>query len=223
MVSELITAEILQNIGLTVGQYIFGRASDTFLDSFTVKHKLKKFLKVDGKIIEQKFQGIERAEREKIKKFFFEDIFQDAIFLYPVSDLPRERFILLESRFHTYAQKANLENYSTISVDDLVSCVVKHNELVNKYLLSKSELIMLKTIQRNQSDLLGYIGKTLNANSELQIENQTLDYTQKQIEGILHALRMDTKHYKLLMMLYSFGLLIIIAVALIILPQILLP
>lgn len=222
MISELITAEILKNVGLTIGQYIFGRVGDTYLDRFTAKRKLKRILKEDEKNIEQKFQeNVEDAEIEKIKKFFFEDIFQDVMFLYPVSDFPEEMSILLERRFHAYAAKTDWEIRSNISLSDLVACVVKHNKLVNKYLLSDSERIMLKTIQRNQSDLLGYIGKTLDSNSELQIENQALDYTQKQIEGLLHAMRMDTKHYKLLMMIYSLGILVLITIAIITLPKIL--
>lgn len=100
------------------------------------------------------------------------------MFLYPVSDFPKEMFILLEKRFYAYAEKTDWE----ISSIDLVDCVVKHNKLVNKYLLSDSERIMLKTIQRNQSDLLGYIGKTLDSNSELQIDNQSLDYTQNKLK-----------------------------------------
>lgn len=222
VISELITAEILKNVGLTIGQYIFGRVGDTYFDSFTAKRKLKKILKEDEKNIEQKFQeNVGEAEIEKIKKFFFEDIFQDVMFLYPVSDFPEERSILLERRFNAYAEKTNWKICSSVNLSDLIACVVKHNKLVNKYLLSDSERIMLKTIQRNQLDLLGYIGKTLDSNSELQIENQTLDYTQKQIEGLLHAMRMDAKHYKLLMMIYSFGILMLITIAIITLPKIL--
>lgn len=56
MISELITAEILKNIGLTIGQYIFGRAGDTYFDSFTAKRKLKKILKEDEKILNKNFK-----------------------------------------------------------------------------------------------------------------------------------------------------------------------
>lgn len=76
------------------------------LDRFTAKHKLKRILKEDEKNIEQKFQeSVEDAKIEKIKRFFFEDIFQDVMFLYPVSDFPKEMFILLEKRVYAYAEK----------------------------------------------------------------------------------------------------------------------
>ena len=42
---------------------------------------------------EQKVQeSVEDTEIEEIKRFFFEDIFQDVMFLYPVSDFPKEMF-----------------------------------------------------------------------------------------------------------------------------------
>ena len=220
--SGLITAEVLKNIGSTVGQYIFGRVGDNYFDNFSAKRKLKKVLKEDEKNIEQQFQGkLEKTDIEKIKKFFFEDAFQNAVFLYPVSVFPKERLDLLEKQFYAYVSETNFQNALEISVSDLAKCINKHNELVSKYLLSESERIMLKTIQRDQSDLLGYTGKTLDSNSELQVEDLTLDYTHRQIEGILHAMRMDMQHYKFLMLLYSVGILIIIAIAIIILPQML--
>lgn len=221
MLPELITKEVVKKVGLTVGQYIFGRVRDDYFDNFTAKQKLKKILKKDEENINQQFQKkLEKEETTKIEEFFFKDIFQDIMFLYPVSDLPIDRVDILESRFLNYTKKIDWKDAPEISVNDLVSCVNKHNELIDKYLLSDSEHIMLKTIQRNQSDLLGYIGKTLDSNSELQIEDKNLDYSSKQIEGILHAMRMDMKHYKFLMMVYSLGILILITIAIVILPRI---
>lgn len=56
VISELITAEVLKNVGLTIGQYIFGQVGDTYLDRFTAKHKLKRILKEDEKILNKNFK-----------------------------------------------------------------------------------------------------------------------------------------------------------------------
>lgn len=221
MFAEVVTKEVVNKIGLAIGQYIFGRLRDDYFDNLTEKRKLIKILNKDKENIKQRFQNILKNEKiEIINEFFFEDIFQDTMFLYPVSDLPSDRVDILKSRFLNYIKEIGWKDAPEISVSDLVACVNKHNELIDKYLLSDSERIMLKTIQRNQSDLLGYIGKTLDSNSELQIEDKNLDYSSKQIEGILHAMRMDMKHYKLLMMFYSLGILILITIAIVILPKI---
>lgn len=221
MIMEFVTKEIITKVGLAIGQYIFGRARDDYFDNFDAKRKLIKILKKDEENINQQFQDkIEKKELRKIKEFYFENIFQDTMFLYPVSDIPEERVYILEKRFFNYIKEIDWEDAPRISTSDLVACVIKHNELVDKYLLSDSERIILKTIQRNQSDLLGYIGKTLDSNSELQIEDKNLDYSSKQIESILHAIRMDMKHYKFLLMVYSLGILILIAIAIAILPKI---
>lgn len=221
MIMEFFTKEIVKKVGLAIGQYIFGRARDDYFDNFAAKRKLIKILKKDEENIDQQFKKkIAKEEITKIKEFYFEDVFQDTMFLYPVSDIPKERVDILENRFLNYIKEIDWKDAPEISVSDLTACVIKHNELVDKYLLSESERIVLKTIQRNQSDLLGYIGKTLDSNSELQIEDKNLDYSSKQIEGILHAIRMDMKHYKFLLMVYSLGILIVTAIAIVILPKI---
>ena len=146
------------------------------------------------------------------------------MFLYPVTKIPDDRAALLWERWEQFCNKTK-DKYKWSEVDDefkvkLEACINNHNELVNKNLLSESERIILKTMHRNQSDLLGYMGKTLDENSELQFQDSKLDYVHKQIEGILHALRMDTRHYKLLLLLYSIGILIVGIASVITLPDI---
>lgn len=222
---ELITAEVIQAVGSVVAEYAFGRVGDNLLDSFSTKRKIKKILGDDKKFIEKQFKNQERRLFIIVEEFLFKDIFQDPLFLYPVSNIPEDRAALLWERFYNYAKKANYDGIDIPSLEDecrikLGACTNYHNELINKYLLSESERIILKTIHRNQSDLLGYIGKTLDSNSELQFENYKLDYTHKQIEGILHALRMDMRHYKFLLILYSIGIIIVELVSIIMLPRI---
>lgn len=221
---DFITTEMIKAVGIAVSEYAFGRVGDHLFDTFSTKLKIKGILRKDEKFIERQFKNQKIELLIAGKSFLFEEVFQDSIFLYPVSDIPESRSTLLWQRYCNYIQKNQYD--LSLSLDDdtykhkLVACVNNHNELVNKALLNDSERIILKTIDRNQSDLLGYIGKTLDANSNLQFENYNLDYAQKQIEGILHALRMDMRHYKLLLILYAIGILIITLTTILVLPQI---
>lgn len=220
----IITAEVIKEISGAVAEYAFGRASDKILDNFSAKWKIKKILKDDRKFIEGQFKDIEYDLYSVVEEFLFTEIFQDSMFLYPVTKIPDDRATLLWERWECFRNKT-IDTYKWSAFDDefkekLVACINNHNELVNKNLLSESEGIILKTIHRNQSDLLGYIGKTLDANTELQFQDSQLDYTHKQIEGILHALRMDMRHYKFLLFLYSIGILIIELVSIVMLPNI---
>lgn len=224
MAEPITTLGVIKAIGEAVAGYAFGKAGDKFFDTFSAKWKIKKILKDDKKFIEGQFKDIEYELRSVVEEFLFTEIFQDSMFLYPVTNIPDDRATLLWERWERFRNKTT-DKYEWPVFDDeikikLEACINNHNELVNKNLLSESEGIILKTIHRNQSDLLGYIGKTLDANTELQFQDSKLDYTHKQIEGILHALRMDMRHYKFLLFLYSIGILIIELAAIIMLPKI---
>lgn len=218
---NIITATIIKNVGDTIAQYAFGKLGDKFCDTFSAKIKIKKILKEDKKFIEKQFEKRE-LETLHVEEFLFQEIFQDSKFLYPVSAIPEDRVELLWEMYCAYM----MNKHDTHSENDVLfkskleKCVNKHNELVNTQYLSESDRIILKTMQRGQSDLLGYIGKTLDANSELQSNHAELDYTHKQIEGILHAFRMDMRHYKLLLMLNSVGIIIFAIISIIVLPRI---
>lgn len=223
---DIITADIIQSVGVTVAEYAFGKAGDKLLDTFVGKHKISKILKDDRKFIKKQFEGIHlesiNFHEEDIVSFFFKNIFQDLIFLYPVSIIPQDQSQLLLERFFDYFTiKDNNKRSSTEVVRlKLDACINHHNELINKYILTESERIILKTIHRNQSDLLGYMGKTLDSSSELLFKNYNLDYSHKQIEAILHALRMDMRHYRLSLMFYSLALTIMACIAIIMVPSI---
>ena len=202
---EIITAEVIKTVGIAVAEYAFGKVGDKFYETFSAKHKIKKILKEDKKYIEEQFESRD-LETLHIEEFLFHEIFQNSIFLYPVSTIPKDRVELLWRKYCAYMTDKHNTDSDNIDIENEViaklgKCVNNHNELVNKHLLSESDRIILKTMQRSQSDLLGYIGQTLDANSELQSTHAKLDYTHKQVEGILHAFRMDMRHYKLLLML----------------------
>ena len=76
-------------------------------------------------------------------------------------------------------------------------------------------------LERDRADLFGYIGKTLNDESALQYNNERLDYLHKQLEGILHALRMDQRHYKILLALYSVAIIALTVILAVALPSVL--
>lgn len=222
---ELITTEVIEFVGVAIAEYVFGKVGDCYFDSFLAKRKIKKILNEDKKFIDKQFDNLSDMDWD-VHTFLFQDIFQDSLFLYPVSAIPEDRAKLLWERFCNYLK--NKRDFANDNVSSLESefklklelCVNKHNELVSKNLLSESERIILKTMNRNQLDILGYIGKTLDSNSELQFENHKLDYAHKQLEGILHALRMDMRHYKFLLMIYSIGILMLGIVSVIMLPTI---
>lgn len=220
---ERIPTKVIKDVSISVAEYFLGKSGDNFFDTFSARHKIKKILIEDKTYIKKQFKKFNIISPDIIETFLFEDIFQDSIFLYPVSSIPEDRAKLLWERFCIYIRE-NCDSDISSSLEDyriaLEECLNNHNKLIDKHLLSESDRIILKTIHRNQSDLFGYIGKTLDANSELQLESSILDYTHKQIEGILHALRMDMRHYKILLVLYSIGILVIEFVSIIILPKV---
>ena len=222
MVELITTPGVIKAVGDAVAGYAFGRVGDKIFDTFSAKWKITKILKDDRKFIKGQFEDIKL--RSIVEVFLCTEIFRDSMFLYPVTNIPDDRATLLRERWERFCNKTE-DQYELPGFDDelkdkLEACINNHNELINKNLLSESERIILKTMHRNQSDLLGYMGKTLDANSELQFQDSKLDYVHKQIEGILHALRMDVRHYKLLLLLYSIGILIVGIASIITLPDI---
>ena len=225
---DIITADIILAVGTTVAEYTFGKVGDKCLDTFWSKHVISKILRNDKKFIRGQFENIHLEpthfhQEEDIVSFFFKNIFQDSIFLYPVSSIPQDKSTLLFSRFREYFvidedwETSLLFKKVRLKLD---ACINHHNELVNKYFLTESERIILKSMHRNHSDLLGYLGNTLDSSSELLFKNNNLDYSHKQIESILHAFRMDMRHYRLSLMIYSIGLIIIACVAIMMVPSI---
>ena len=155
-----------------------------------------------------------------VEGFLFNDIFQDQAFLYPVSSLPDDRVDLVWDKYCKLGEE-KIGSVCFLPEDKtlLVDCINNHNALIGKYLLNNSDRIMLGVLERDRSDIFGYIGKTLNSDSVFQYGNDCLDYVHKQIEGILHALRMDQRHYKILLVLYSVGIVAFSIILALVLPS----
>lgn len=227
----LLLNPIVQYVGDTIAQYVFGKAADEILDSRTFRLKIRRLLKKDQKFIKEKFLDTNKPVAD-FEKFFFEDIFRDSAFLYPTttfsSSIPEDKADMLWERFSSFVGKTqrstNIEGFRKEDLcPRLIECVNYHNSLISEYILDVKDQIVIEIIQRNHlqlSEALGYIGKTLGDISELQMENVGLDYTHKQLEGILHALRMDMRHYKFLLIIYSFCSFFLCCAAFIVLPKI---
>lgn len=219
--SFMITSAIVVPIAKTIGSFLFGRIGDGFVDNALIRRKTKKILTEDRKKINSHFNT--EPEKEKmVEDFLFNGIFQDQAFLYPVSTLPDDRVTLLWEKYCIFGQE-RIESVPLLPEDKtrLVDCVNNHNALIGKFLLNNSDRLLLGVLERDRSDMFGYVGKTLNSDSDLQYSNDCLDYAHKQIEGVLHALRMDQRHYKILLMLYSVGFVAFSVILALVLPSVL--
>ena len=218
--SFVISSAIVVPIAKTIGSFLFGRIGNGFVDNALIRSKTKKILAEDRKRI----KSLYKSEPEKanfVEKFLFDDIFQDTAFLYPVSILPDDKVELAWDKFCKYREETGAECIQPGDKTLLADCINNHNSLIGKYLLNNSDRLLLGILERDHSDMFGYIGKTLNSDSDLQYSNDRLDYTHKQIEGVLHALRMDQRHYKILLALYSVGIVVLSIVLALVLPSIL--
>lgn len=206
-------------IAKTIGEFLFGRFGDSFIDTALIRRRTKKILLEDKKKINCLFQT-EPEKAKIVEKLLFEDIFQDTAFLFPVTPLPDDKVELAWGKYCELDGKS--EGHS--SLEDkalLIACIDNHNALIGKYLLDYSDRLLLGVLERDRADLFGYIGKTLNDESALQYNNERLDYLHKQLEGILHALRMDQRHYKILLALYSVAIIALTVILAVALPSVL--
>lgn len=211
-------------VGL-LGDYFFGKAFDRFINRTAMKRTVKHILKDDTVFINRAFSPlpVSPSEIEKISAFLIDDVFQNRKYLYPTTSIPEEKESLLwESFVENVSEKAQISISDTderIFRTQLVNCVNHHNGLIDKYFLDEGDRIIVNAIEKNHSDLLGYIGQTMNSASELQSEEATLDYSHKQLEGVLHALRMDLRHHKLVLLLSLIGLFILSSLSVLIAPK----
>lgn len=219
--SFAIPAAVVVPIAETICSFLFGRLGNGILDNALIRRKTKRILSEDKKKIKSLFIA-EPDKAKAVEEFLFTDIFQDQVFLYPVSSLPEDRVELVWDKYRRFTKDYN-DAVSSTPEDKtlLIECINNHNALVGKQLLNNSDRLILGVLERDRSDVFGYIGKTLNSDSDLQYSNDRLDYAHKQIEGILHALRMDQRHYKILLALYSVGLIGLSVALVIVFPGVL--
>lgn len=141
-----------------------------------------------------------------------EKIFQDQNFLYPFDTLPQDKSDKLYQRFKEYVLEKGMD-FSSISEDEnfrsmLTDCVDYHNTLVHQAVLDPSQRLLEKDMKEYMA-ATGYVGHTLDPTAEALANNPSLEYTHRQIDGILRALRMDLRFYRLALVMCTIGLMVI--------------
>lgn len=206
---------LIKKIGAPIVECIFGKAGEAMLDRLSTRLAIKRIIRKDIKHIKEIFATGKPSAKE-IEGFFLNDIFQDVQFLFPGESLPYAKRCLLMERYVDFCKEHSHHDVPNVCSKDfvelLVRCVDYHNNLVHKTLLSSSEQVLLRGVQ-NKIDALGYAGRTLNPDTDLLSDNQDLEYTHQQVDGILHALRMDLRFYRLAFVICIIGVLALIPVA----------
>ena len=90
----------------------------------------------------------------------------------------------------------------------LEDCVDYHNTLVHQTILDPSQRLLGKDMKEYMA-ATGYAGHTLDPMAEALADNPALEYTHRQIEGILRALRMDLRFYRFALIMCTIGLMVI--------------
>ena len=180
-------------------EYLMGKGSDQALKQASFKAKVKKIIRRDKKYIQRKFSNLKYREYP-IEEFFLEKIFQDQFFLYPFDTCPQDKSDELYKRFQEYVLAKGMdlssiyedENFRTLLED----CVGYHNTLVHQTMLDPSQRLLEKDIKEYMA-ATGYAGHTLDPMAEALADNPDLEYTHRQTDGILRALRMDLRFHRL--------------------------
>ena len=147
-----------------------------------------------------------------IEEFFMEKIFQDQYFLYPFDVFPQDKSDKLYEKFQKYILSKGMD-CEPIDTDEhfrpmLEDCVNYHNTRVHKVMLDPSQRLFEKDMKEYMA-ATGYAGHTLDSMAEALVNNPDLDYTHRQIDGILRALRMDLRFYRLALIICTIGLMVI--------------
>lgn len=196
-------------IGKTLCDCGISKSFDLSVDGLAGAWKVWKVVSKDRKYIKQVFTK-ENYSKYFLEEFFFERIFRDIQFVYPGENLPVEKEDRLISEFSDHISSKLGKGTIPAEKDnefrqDLVRCVNNHNQLIHEHLLSRTEKIVVREI-KNKIDALGYAGHTLFAETDLLTSNPELEYTHQQVDGILRALRMDLKFYRLMLLLCVAGI-----------------
>lgn len=205
------TAVIAMSAGKAIGSYLMGKGSDQALKQASFKAKVKKIIRRDKKYIQRKFSNLKYREYP-IEEFFLEKIFQDQFFLYPFDTCPQDKSDELYKRFQEYVLAKGMdlssiyedENFRTLLED----CVGYHNTLVHQTMLDPSQRLLEKDIKEYMA-ATGYAGHTLDPMAEALADNPDLEYTHRQTDGILRALRMDLRFHRLSLVMCTIGLMVI--------------
>lgn len=205
------TAIIAMSVGKAIGGYLMGKGGDYVLTQASFKAKVKKIIRQDRKYIRRKFFDLKYREYP-IEEFFLEKIFQDQYFLYPFDTFPQDKSNELYQRFIGYISAKGMD-LSSIDEDKnfksmLEDCVDYHNTLVHQVMLDPSQRLIEKDMKEYMA-ATGYAGHTLDSAAEALANNPSLEYTHRQIDGILRALRMDLKFYRLALIMCTIGLMVI--------------
>lgn len=90
----------------------------------------------------------------------------------------------------------------------LEDCVNYHNILVHQIMLDPSQRLLEKDMKEYMK-ATGYAGHTLDSMAVALGDNPDLEYVHRQVDGILRALRMDLRFYRLALAICTIGLMII--------------
>lgn len=206
-----ITATIVVGMCNAIGSYLLSKGGDIALERVMSKSKVRKIIKKDRKYIQKKFAGTKYTEYP-IEAFLLEEVFQNPDFLYTFSSFPQNKRDGLFDEFCNYALSKGMEIQSIDKDNDfrrmLEDCVNYNNQLVHNTILSPSQRLMEKDLRENMSTIMGYAGHTLDSAAETLEENPILEYTHRQIDGILRTLRMDLRFYRFVLLICTIGLMI---------------
>lgn len=206
---------IIAGVLMAIGQYCAGKGADRVLESIACKRTVRQILKKDRAYIRQIFFGKKSVKGSNEENFLMDDTFQDPRFLYSGMELPERMQRELAQRYINFCavrmNSMSSEDKVEESVKKLIFCVNYHNRLVHQYFLSNSERIIIKEIS-DKIDALGYAGATLDENGDYLSHNGELEYAHLQLDSIIHALRMDMKFYRLVMLIGIVGILVLVPV-----------
>lgn len=207
----LFTHTIATSIGKAVGSYLMGKGADYALEQASFKAKIKRIIRQDKKYIRQKFSDLKYREYP-IEEFFLERIFQDQYFLYTFDTFPVDKSEELYKRFQNYVLGKGMD-FRSIREDEnfrpmLEDCVNNHNVLVHRIMLDPSQQLLEKDMKEYMT-ATGYTGHTLDPMAVALGDNPELEYVHRQIDGILRALRMDLRFYRLALVMCTISLMVI--------------
>lgn len=207
----LVMSTIAIPVGKAIGGYLMGKGGDYALEQASFKAKIKKIIRKDKKYIRHKFSDLKYREYP-IEDFFLENIFQDQYFLYTFDSFPKEKSDKLYERFQGYVLGKDMD-VSSICEDEnfrsmIEDCVNYHNILVHQIMLNPSQRLLEKDMKEYMT-ATGYVGHTLDPTAVALGDNPDLEYVHRQVDGILHALRMDLRFYRLALVMCTIGLMVI--------------
>ena len=104
--SFAIPAAVVVPIAETICSFLFGRLGNGILDNALIRRKTKRILSEDKKKIKSLFIA-EPDKAKAVEEFLFTVIFQDQVFLYPVSSLPEDRVELVWDKYRRFTKDYN--------------------------------------------------------------------------------------------------------------------